>query len=310
MSSESDMAFFALLARSESFSDAALELGISGSAVSRRLARLEERLGARLINRTTRRASLTSEGEAYLTAARRILSQIKAVEETIAGSRQRPRGLLRINATFQFGREFVAPAIGTFCHLYPEVEAQLVLSDTPKNLVEEGFDIGIRFGLPPSSQLIARLLLRNRRFMVAAPEYLARRGVPQRLSDLASHDCIIIRQEDEAYDVWRFRDGAETVRVSGPLSSNDGEIARNWTLAGLGIMHRSEWDVNRHIASGRLVKVLPRLHSEAHVYAVHAERSDLSAKVGGFVECLATHLQAAAHLKEGRDPAMARNKVP
>lgn len=290
MRGESDMAFFALIARSGSFADAALELGVSGSAVSRRLARLEERLGARLMHRTTRRASLTGEGEAYLAGAQRILSQIDAVEESITGARGQPRGLLRVNATFQFGREHVGPAFAAFQAEYPEVEAQLVLSDTPKNLVEEGFDIGIRFGLPASSQLIARLVLRNRRFLVATPEYLARRGTPQRLADLSGHNCIIIRQEETAYDLWRFADGGESVRVSGTLSSNDGEIARNWTLAGLGIMMRSEWDVNRHIATGRLVKILPRHFSEAHIYAVYPQPSHLSAKVGRFVDFLGDRL--------------------
>ena len=290
MSGENDMAFFARVARSGSFAEAALELGVSSSAVSRRLARLEERLGARLMHRTTRRASLTSEGEAYLAGARRILSQIEAVEDSITGARSQPRGLLRINATFQFGREHVGPAIAAFQAVYPEVEAQLVLSDTPRNLVEEGFDIGIRFGLPASSQLIARLMLRNRRFLVATPDYLARRGTPQRLSDLSQHNCIIIRQEETAYDLWRFAEGGDSVRVGGTLSSNDGEIARNWALAGLGIMMRSEWDVNRHIAAGRLVTVLPRHFSEAHIYAVCPQPSHLSAKVGRFVEFLSDRL--------------------
>ncbi|MGR3592343.1 MAG: LysR substrate-binding domain-containing protein [Limimaricola soesokkakensis] len=150
--------------------------------------------------------------------------------------------------------------------------------------------IGIHFGLPASSQLIARLVLRNRRFLVATPDYLARRGTPQRLSDLSGHNCIIIRQEDTAYDLWRFAEGRESVKVGGTLSSNDGEIARNWTLAGLGIMMRSEWDVNRHIAAGRLVKVLPGHFSEVHIYAVYPQPSHLSAKVGRFVEFLSQRL--------------------
>ena len=290
MALDSDMQFFALLARQGSFTDAALRLGISPSAVSRRLARIEDRLGTRLMNRTTRRTSLTSEGEAYLEAALGILAQIEMVEQSLARARERPHGLLRINATFQFGREHIAPAIGDFIGEHPEVEAQLVLSDAPLNLVEEGFDLGIRFGLPPSSRLVARLLLRNRRLLVASPDYLARHGVPRRLADLAAHNCIVLRQEHDAYDVWRF-DGGHSAKVSGTLSTNDGEIAVNWVLHGLGIMMRSEWDVSRHIAAGRLRVVLPRQHSEAHIYAVYPERLNLSAKVRHFVDFLGTRLE-------------------
>ncbi|HEX2527612.1 MAG TPA: LysR family transcriptional regulator [Geminicoccus sp.] len=290
MTLDSDMQFFALLARQSSFSGAALELGISPSAVSRRLARIEDRLGTRLMNRTTRRTSLTSEGEAYLEAALAIASQIEMIEQSLARSRERPRGLLKVNATFQFGREHIAPAIGDFIGQHPEVEAQLVLSDAPHNLVEEGFDLGIRFGLPPSSRLISRLLMRNRRLLVAAPSYLARHGTPRRLADLAAHNCIVLRQEHDAYDVWRF-EGGDSVKVSGTLSTNDGEIAVNWAIQGLGIMMRSEWDVNRHIAAGRLRVVLPRHHSVAHIYAVYPERLNLSAKVRHFIDFLRHRLE-------------------
>ena len=289
MSGASDMEFFSVLARHGSLTSSALELGVSASAVSRRLARLEDRLGTRLMNRTTRRTSLTSEGEAYAKAAGAILAQIHSVEQSFGRSRERPLGLLRINATFQFGREHIAPAIGAFVRKHPEVEAQLVLSDAPRDLVDEGFDLGIRFGLPPASSLIVRLLVRNRRFLVAAPDYLGRRGTPGGLLDLAQHNCIILRQENDAYDVWRF-DSGESVKVKGTLATNDGEIAVGWVLGGLGIMMRSDWDVNRHIAAGRLEPVLPRYFSEANIYAVYPERLNLSAKVRLFVDFLAERL--------------------
>jgi DNA-binding transcriptional LysR family regulator len=291
MSTDGDMAFFALLARHGSFTTSALELGLSPSAVSRRLARLEGRLGVRLMNRTTRRASLTSEGEAYLQAATDILERVRSVEQSFGRARERPLGLLRVNATFQFGRERIAPAIGAFVREHPEVEAQLVLSDAPRNLVDDGFDLGIRFGLPPASSLVARLLLRNRRVLVAAPAYLQRHGAPRALADLAHHSCIVLRQEYDPYDIWRFDSvGGESVRVGGRLATNDGEIAVGWVLDGHGIMMRSEWDVNRHIEAGRLEVVLPSHHSEAHIYAVYPERLHLSAKVRRFVDLLAERL--------------------
>jgi LysR family transcriptional activator of dmlA len=285
MNGETDMRFFTVVAQRSSLSEAALELGLTASAVSRRLARMEDRLGVRLINRTTRRVSLTSEGEAYLAASLDIINRIAVAEEAIVSARGEPQGLLRINATFQFGREHVAPAVSAFVNRHPGVEAQLVLTDAPLNIMEEGFDLQIRFGEPTATRQVMGLLLRNRRVLVASPEYLRGHGTPKRLSDLTQHSCIVLRQEHAAYDVWRF--GTEdSVRVAGGLSTNDGEIAVSWVLNGHGIMLRSEWDVASHVRAGRLVVVLPRYYMRADVMAVYPERLNLSAKVRLFVELL------------------------
>lgn len=285
MNGETDMRFFTVVAQRSSLSEAALELGLTASAVSRRLARMEDRLGVRLVNRTTRRVSLTSEGEVYLAASMDIINRIAAAEEAIVSARGEPQGLLRINATFQFGREHVAPAVSAFVNRHPGVEAQLVLTDAPLNIMEEGFDLQIRFGEPTATRQVMGLLLRNRRVLVASPEYLRGHGTPKRLSDLTQHSCIVLRQEHAAYDVWRF--GTEdSVRVAGGLSTNDGEIAVSWVLNGHGIMLRSEWDVASHVRAGRLVVVLPRYYMRADVMAVYPERLNLSAKVRLFVELL------------------------
>jgi DNA-binding transcriptional LysR family regulator len=293
MAADNDLAFFVLLARKGSFSAAALELGLSTPAVSKRLARLENRLGIRLMNRTTRRVSLTSEGEAYLEGARQILQEVEELEHRISHAGESPRGLLRINATFGFGREHVADVVSEFARLYPEVEVQLVLTDAPLNLVEEAYDLGIRFGTPPSSRLISRKILSNRRFLCAAPAYLERRGVPGRLSDLANHDCIILRQDNQTYDVWRLQRGqaTESVKVQGRLSSNDGEIALKWVLEGHGVMLRSEWDIARHVRSGRLRIVLPKYAQvDADIHAVYPERHNVSAKVRVFIQFLSARI--------------------
>ncbi len=296
MTRESDLAFFALLARRESFSGAAREMGLSASAASRRLARLEDRLGVRLMNRTTRRVSLTGEGEAYLREGMRILGDIEALERSLAGARETPSGLLRVNATLGFSRAYIAPAAPAFSRLHPKVEIQLVLTDAPLNLVEEGLDLGIRFGPPPASRLVMHLLHRNRRFMCAAPSYLERHGAPQSLADLRDRNCIVLRQDYEAYDVWRFDDvGEETpsAKVRGDLSTNDGEIALRWVLDGHGIMLRSEWDISRHVREGRLRVILPEFRQTANISAVFPERLNLSAKVRLFVEHLATEIRRA-----------------
>jgi DNA-binding transcriptional LysR family regulator len=315
MTTESDLAFFVLLARKANFSAAALELGLSPPAVSKRLARLEDRLGVRLLHRTTRRVSLTGEGERYLNSAIAILRDIEELEGGIASAREVPRGLLRINATFGFGREHIAAVVSAFAHQYPEVEVQLVLTDAAINLVEEGFDLGIRFGSQPSSRLTALKLQRNRRFMCAAPSYLERAGMPKRLDDLANHNCIVLRQDRESYDVWRFQRGGatETVKVRGTLSSNDGQIALQWALEGHGIMLRSEWDIGHHVREGRLRLVLPRfVQADADVYAVYPERLNLSAKVRVFLDFLSRALRERARwtLPAGTDGSSAGSGPP
>ncbi|AXO16589.1 LysR family transcriptional regulator [Thalassospira indica] len=289
MSVDSDLGFFVLLVRKGSLSAAAQELNLSPPAVSKRLAKLEDRLGVRLLNRTTRRISLTSEGDAYFQSAEQIMRQIDDLEQRVSHASETPTGLLRINATFGFGREYVAPVVSEFSHLYPEVEVQLLLTDIPMNMVEEGIDLGIRFGGLPNSRIRARKLQGNRRFLCAAPSYLERHGMPRNLSELINHNCIILRQNTDVHDVWKLQRGqhSETVKVHGTLSSNDGEIALQWVLDGHGIMMRSEWDIARHVEEDRLHLVLPQYaHVDADIYAVYPERHNLSAKVRIFIDFL------------------------
>ncbi|SDJ75508.1 LysR family transcriptional regulator [Aliiruegeria lutimaris] len=294
--SESDLGFFVLLARRESFVETAREIGITASAVSRRLARLEDRLGVRLMNRTTRRVSLTGEGEAYFSKAILLLGEIEELEHSLRSGQEMPSGLLRINATFGFSREYIAPAASAFREVYPEVEVQLVVSDAPMNLIEKGFDLGIRFGNSPTSNLTQRLLQRNRRFMCASPAYLKRYGEPASLHDLSRHNCIVLRQEYDVYDIWRFDDRSgesPSARVKGGLSTNDGEMAREWMLGGQGIMLRSEWDIAHHVREGRLRVVLPEYFQTANISAIYPERHRLTAKVRVFVDLLSERLRAA-----------------
>lgn len=293
---ESDLGFFVLLARRGSFVETAREIGITASAVSRRLARLEQRLGVRLMNRTTRRVSLTGEGEAYFSKAVRLLGEIEELESSLRSGQEMPSGLLRINATFGFSRAYIAPTVAAFCATYPDVKVQLVVTDAPMNLVDQGFDLNIRFGNPPISNLIQRLLQRNRRFMCASPDYLRKYGEPAALSDLGQHNCIVLRQEHDIYDVWRFDDrGGESpsARVNGRLSTNDGEMAREWMLGGHGIMLRSEWDIAHHVRQGRLRIVLPEYFQTANILAVYPESHHLTAKVRAFADLLVERLRDA-----------------
>ncbi len=195
LADQTPMGLFQLVAGKGSLSAAARELGISTSAVSKRLARLEQRLGVRLLHRTTRRLSLTDEGEMYLRGASRILADIDDLERRVGSRRVTPQGLIRVNATFGFGRRHVAPALLEFARRYPEIQVQLDLSDRPLSLVEAGYDIGIRVGAPGDTALVARKLVANHRVVCGSPSYLRAHGTPRTPRDLARHDCLILRQD-------------------------------------------------------------------------------------------------------------------
>src|SRR6478735_3275159 len=286
-----DLGFFSTLASAGSLSAAARELGITTPAVSKHLALMESRLGVPLVVRTTRRMSLTPEGELYLEHARRILGEINDMEELLGVSRATPKGLLRVNATLGFGRSHVAPLISRFVRKYPEVEIQLQLSVNPPALTEDLFDVCVRFGAPPDSRVIARHIAANRRLLCAAPPYLAKHGIPKVPNDLTKHNCIGIRQGEEAYGVWRLASGrgrsatTESIRTRGNLTTNDGEIAVAWALEGHGVLMRAEWDIERYLRNGRLVRVLPQYDTpDADIHAVYPQRHQLAARVRAFVE--------------------------
>jgi DNA-binding transcriptional LysR family regulator len=294
-----ELGFLVALAGSGSLSAAARELGLSKAAVSKRLALIEQRTGVVLLNRSTRRMGLTPEGEAVVARARAILADIEDLDQLLRRSRQQPKGLLRVNATLGFGRSQVAPLISRFVQQHGEVEVQLQLSVNPPPLTDESFDVCIRFGEPPDARVIARRLAPNRRLLCAAPAYLARHGPPATPADLVQHNCIGIRQGDEAYGTWRLSTGkgsrrrTETVKTRGNLTTNDGEIAVNWALDGHGILMRAEWDLARHLGSGRLVPVLPLWETpEADIYAVYPQRLQLSTRVRAFVDFVALAFDA------------------
>ena len=301
-----DLGFFSALASAGSLSAAARELGVTTPAVSRHLALMESRLGVALVNRTTRRMSLTPEGDLYLEHARRILGEIDDMEQLLGVSKATPRGLLRVNATLGFGRSHVAPIISKFVRRHPEVQVQLQLSVNPPALTEDAFDVCIRFGAPPDSRVIARQLAPNRRLLCAAPAYLAKHGIPKVPNDLTKHNCIGIRQGEEAYGVWRLASGrgrsatTESIKTRGNLTTNDGEIAVSWALDGHGILMRAEWDIERYLRNGRLVQVLPHCYTpDADIYAVYPQRHQLAARVRAFVDF------AQGVLQQPRAPAQA-----
>jgi LysR family transcriptional regulator, transcriptional activator for dmlA len=288
---ESELRFFTTLAKAGSLTAAARELDLTPPAVSKRLAQLEARLGVRLLNRTTRRMGLTNEGLIYLESARRILEEIAELERVVASSRSVATGLLRVNAPLGFGRSYIGPATSEFAKAFPEVDVQLQLSDHSLILVDESIDVCIRFGKIPDTHLVARRIAPNRRLICASPQYFKKNGRPKTPSDLAKHNCLVLRQNEDAYGIWRLTRGQKThtVKVHGSLSSNDGEILTNWALDAHGVVLRAEWDIAKYLRTGRLERALEDYAAPlADIYAVYHERHHLSAKVKEFIDFLIT----------------------
>lgn len=284
-----ELEFFVLLNRLGSLSAAARSLNITPPAATMRLASMEKRIGARLLNRSTRKISLTPEGELYLQQASRLIDELRELDEIVSGNRRAPRGLLRVNVPLGFGRTVIAPLVSIFAAQYPDVEVQLEVTDRPIDLIAQGFDLAIRFGELPDNRLNARRIMSNRRFICASPTYLEKFGTPKTIADLTRHRCIIHRQNDDAYGIWKFLiDGrSEIIKVHGALSSNDGDIVQGWALDGQGIVIRSEWDVAKYLESGRLRQILPEFAlPSADLYAYYPSKQNLPARVRAFINFL------------------------
>lgn len=286
-----DLIFFVMIVKERSLSAAARELSVTPAAISKRLAKLEDRLGVALMNRTTRQLRLTEEGELYYDKAVEILAELEDLETLVSSSQGAPKGLLRVNAPLGFGRTYITPIVSKFVRQYPKMEIQLQLTDHPLNLLDQVFDVGIRFGEMPDTTLIAKKIAANRRLVCSSPAYLKKNGIPKVPHDLMDHNCVVLRQNDAAYGLWRFTKNrkSEAVKVRGTLSSNDGEVALNWVLDGHGIMLRAEWDIAKYVRSGRLQIVLEDYEAPpADIFAVYPQRHKSSAKIRAFTEFLVT----------------------
>lgn len=287
-----DLRLFCAVVRNRSFIATAKELGASPAYVSKRIALLEEVLHVRLLHRTTRRVSVTEDGETVYLWAQRIIEDVEQMAESVTTAKTTPRGLLRISTSAGFGRKRVAPALSELALRYPLLRMQLELLDRPVDLIGEGFDIDIRIGGESEPNLIVKRIATNSRILCAAPAYLERRGMPTNVFDLEQHDCIVIRERDQSFGVWKLKGpkGMKTVRVTGPVSCNNGEIVHQWAVDGHGIILRSRWDVDSSLRDGLLVRVLPDYQQEANISAVYPLRLTESAKVRVCVEFLQQRL--------------------
>jgi len=273
------------------FSAAGRRLNMSTTMVSNHIQALEDRLGARLLNRTTRKVSLTEVGKAYYDRCTQILAEIEQADEVAGALQSKPRGTLRIYTATHIV-QFIAPVVAEFLKLYPEVKVDLTIGERTIDMIDEGFDLAIRLTPPPDSSLIVRSLATWRHVLCCSPGYIEQHGPLQQLSELADHNCLrhaLYPYEDE----WRFvdrNDAPASVRISGNLISNSGETLRICALQGVGIWLAAGFLSADDLESGRLVRILPEYRPvEFAMNAVYPHRHHLSAKVRSFIDLLSLH---------------------
>ena len=280
------MQAFVTVADLQGFAPAARKLGLSPSAVTRLIAALEERLGARLLQRTTRQVTLTDAGSRYLERARRILADVDEAEDAVEGERIRPGGRLVISAPVGFGRLHVSPMVSAYLKRYPEVGADLRLSDRVINLVEEGVDLAVRIGHLPDSTLVARHVGEMRRIVVAAPEYLKARGEPKRPAEISAHDTIQFGAMTAAPD-WRFVEDGHEIRISPTprFATNSADAALQHAEAGGGLTRVLAYQAAASLKAGRLKIVLAKFEQPPlPIHIVYPTSRLLSAKVRTFID--------------------------
>ncbi|WP_144113765.1 LysR family transcriptional regulator [Paraburkholderia sp. BCC1886] len=284
-----DVALFVRAALLANVSAAGREFGLSAAVASSRIAQLEKLLGARLLHRTTRRISVTQDGEVFMARAQALLDAADAARASVGRALAEPQGRLRVSMSSAFGRQHVSPVISEFLRRFPGVSVDLRLTDHIVDLVDAGVDVAIRVGELKDSSLIARRLAVNHRVLCASPAYLAAHGTPHHPSDLAQHECVLLSDQRD----WAFVTpaGNLTVRVTGRLVTDNGEVIRDALLDGFGIALKSTWDVAPFLRSGELVSVLDSypLAETVAIWAVYPSRAFVPPKTLAFIDFLAAH---------------------
>lgn len=287
MTNLGDLEIFARVVSTGSMSMAGRLLGFSPAVISKRIKRLEDRLGTRLLQRTTRQISLTEAGQGFYDRVLAILAGLEEAEAYISGRSARMHGTLKISAPTSFGRMHIAPHLRPFMSAHPDLNIHLVLTDEFTDIVGEGFDLAIRIAELTDSSLVARRLAPVRRILCASPDYVATRGMPEDIDALREHTCLPAHNND----AWRLEGpkGAITLRPEGTLITNSSEVIREAVIAGLGIALRSTWDIGQELQEGKLVQVLPAYEGSRNVAlsAVYPSRQFLPAKVRLFIDYLA-----------------------
>lgn len=280
---------FVAVSQKGSLTAAAQAEGVAPAVIGRRMDALEERLGVKLLVRTTRRISLTHEGSAFLEDCQRLLADLANAEASVSEGGVKASGHLRVTAPAGFGRRHVAPLVPGFVALHPEVSLSLNLSDRVVDIVNEGYDCAVRVGDLPDSSLVSVRLADNRRLCVASPDYLRRHGVPQQPTDLARHQCLALSSNASQSRGWAFLvDGQVThLRPGARLDCSDGQVLHDWCLQGLGVAWRSTWEVQQEVADGRLTVVLQDFAAPPNgIFAVFPQRKHLPLRVRLWIDHL------------------------
>lgn len=310
MTAISDFDIFARVARTGNMSAAGREMGLSPAVVSKRISLLEERLGARLFQRTTRQLTLTETGEGYFKRVIDILSLVEEAEDFVSRRNTKPRGQLKIAAPAIFTRLHVAPHLHKFVERYPDIQLDFHLSDNYVDIIRDGFDVAIRIGELEDSSLVARKLSPDNRVICAAPTYLEKFGAPKTLADLEPLNCL----SAGAQDIWRLDgpEGPQQIRVKGNLRSNSGELVHEALIAGLGIGLRSLWEVGPDLKSGALKVVLPQYRgsNKVAIHAIYPCREFMPAKANAFIEFLAENFGLDPYWEKGLGIGDKRTPAP
>jgi DNA-binding transcriptional LysR family regulator len=295
---------FVAVAAKGSLTAAAKAEDVAPAVIGRRIDALEERLGVKLLVRTTRRITLTHEGTAFLEDCQRLLAELASAEASVSAGGVKASGYLRITAPAGFGRRHVAPLVPGFVEAHPDVHVSLNLSDRLVDIVNEGFDCAVRVGDLPDSSLVSVRLADNRRLCVAAPAYLAKAGTPATPDDLMQHQCLTLTSDASQTRGWAFSVDGEVVhlRPTGPLDCSDGQVLHEWCVAGLGLAWRSTWEVEADIAAGRLVSVLDAFAAPPNgIYALFPQRKHLPLRVRAWVDFLKLAYADSAYWKGRRE---------
>jgi len=284
-----DLRFFVGVTESGSLAEAARRMDVTPSAVSQRLRQLETRLGLHLIHRSTRRFSLTEEGNLFYARAVELLAELDDLIDSLRMRSGEVAGTLHVRGSLGFGRHHLAPAIADFHAMHPKLMVSLTLSDVVSMADANRFDMIVHIGKLTDSSMVAYPIAPNARFVCASPDYLAGHPAPHQPQELAAHNCIVLRENEEDVTLWRFRKNRKevSVRVPAILSSNDGDVVRQWALRGKGLIMRSEWDLAESLATGRLVRVLEDWQlPDADIVALVAQRRGMSGRVKLFLSFL------------------------
>lgn len=291
---------FVRLASTHNISLAGKELGLSPAVASAHISKLEESLGVRLLHRTTRKVSLTEEGEAFLPHAEEVLACVETAQDSVGAGSLAPRGTLRVTAPASFGRIHLVPALKGFLSHYPDLSVDFRLSDSIVNLVESGFDIAIRDAELSNSTLIARKLATDNRILCASADYLERFGIPSSPQDLANHQCInLIGLENWVFD---YPEGPISIKTHGHFRADNGEAVRDACVDGLGITMTSTWCSYKQLQSGELIRILAEhpLASNTAIWALYPSSRQLAPKVRAFIDYFSDYFGAQPYWDKGQ----------